>query len=66
MAVVAAVLEAIEEMIGAVLSTVTVIDDEVADCQRCPARRPTIDFEPLDVAVVSHVTEYREEVSSGR
>ena len=61
-AVVAAVLEAIEEMTGAVLSTVTVIEVEGEIAGKVSRATATMDFEPLDEAVLSHVTEYGEEV----
>ena len=63
-AVVVAVLEAIELMTGGVLSTVTLIDEEVAKLPEASRATATIDLEPLDVAVVSHATEYGAEVSS--
>src|SRR3984893_12156705 len=55
---------AVSETEGAVLSTVNAIAEEVARLFEVSRATATIDLEPLEVAVLSHVTEYGEEVSS--
>jgi hypothetical protein len=57
-------LVAIDEMAGPMLSTVTATVVEVARLFEVSRATATIDFDPLDVAVVSQVTEYGKEVSS--
>lgn len=63
-AVVSVVLVAMAEMTGAVLSRVTVTAVEVARLPDVSRATATMDFDPLDVAVLSQVTAYGEDVSS--
>src|SRR5665213_1683037 len=58
--------EEIAEETGAVLSSVTVIDEEVAKLLEVSRATANIVFEPDEVAVESHVIEYGELVSSLR
>ena len=62
--VVVGVPDEIEEITGGVLSTVTATVVEVARLPDVSRATATIDLEPLEVAVLSHVTEYGAEVSS--
>jgi hypothetical protein len=56
--------EEIDESTGAVLSTVNATADDVARLPDVSRATATIDLEPLEVAVLSHVIEYGDEVSS--
>ena len=59
-----AVVDAMDEMTGPVLSTVKETADDVARLFEVSRATATMDFVPLEVAVLSQVTPYGDEVSS--